>query len=238
MQKRGKKKRLAVKKLAYVTGAFVEKIGPRDIPEWAACRIAETIIRHARLEWIQAKVFFNLSEISIKRGRIGFRLPAPGQYVTQLRQHLALSGLRLRGFKIGKLETELKNASAARNALAHSVYVRDPAGKIRIQLVSGTWDLDRQKYEPVYRAISPETPVLTKSWLNRQRSAVNIALRHAIALQRATNRALRALQDKRRTKPALDRRNRGQSQNRLLNLQRPPEAPLHIVQAYRRSLGH
>ena len=179
MQRKRTKKRLAIKRLSYVMGAFVDKVAPNQMPEWAASRIAETIIKHGRLEWIQAKVLFNLSEISIKRGRIGFRLPAPGQYVAQLRQHLSLSNIRLRRFRIGKLETELRNAAAARNALAHSVYVRDPKGKIRIQLVSGTWNLDPQHYEPVYRAINPETPLLTKSWLNKQRRAVNVALRHA-----------------------------------------------------------
>src|SRR3954464_8441006 len=94
------------------------------LPASIAETIGRTIARHSYLEWVLGQVLYSLLEISIKQGRKVVQRPSPRAYVA------AVEGL----FVFHKLDStfdftdfarRLDRADRVRDALAHSVYMRD-----------------------------------------------------------------------------------------------------------------
>ena len=178
------------------------------LPAHIAEAVGRIVTRHSYLEWVMGQVLYSLLEISIKQGRKVVRRPEPRQYVAAVQGLYAFHGLQT-GFDFVSLGARIEAADRARDAVAHSVYMRDVnEGGDRVHLVRGSWALDTPD-DSVSRDIWPEAPVVDRALLTQMRQEVEAAVKAAQALQDETNRLLRELHEARRTDPRLNRRRAG-----------------------------
>lgn len=189
------------KKKAYFQSRLLPVAHP--LKSSIAASIGRTVTRHSYLEWVQAKIIHKLMEISIKQGRLAVRVPPPGKYGDLVQNLLEFQKITI-DFSFNQLGRKLERADRARNALAHSVYIKD-GDKTYIQLVTGAWEFP-QDVLPVKRALVPETPLVNRAFLDKQRKAVEAALKAVLELQRIVQDALHALHEKRRTANEWNRR--------------------------------
>jgi hypothetical protein len=177
----------------------------KGLPSAVAASIGRTVVRHSYLEWSLAKTIYNLLGISIKQGRAAVRLPAINRYVATvetLMEHLDIQIV----FNFNTLGKKIVAADNARNTLAHSIFVRDKETKqLKIQLVHGNWELDQHTI-PVSRVLNPEGKPVDRRFLAEKRATVEAAICVADELRRLLNAQLQALNEKRHTRSAMDRR--------------------------------
>src|SRR6476659_7754112 len=96
----------------------------QPLPEATAAAVGRMIARHSYLEWILGQVLYSLLEISIKQGRKVVQRPTPRAYVAAVQGLLAFHQLETK-FDFADFARRLERADRARDALAHSVYMRD-----------------------------------------------------------------------------------------------------------------
>jgi hypothetical protein len=178
------------------------------LPTAIAETIGRCIARHSYLEWLLGQVLYSLLEISIKQGRMVVRRPEPRQYVA------AVQGL----FAFHKLETlfafddfarALDRADRARDALVHSVFMRDSNSRsLKVHLVRGSWALrvDPEDFDIDRRDQWNDAPVLDRALLSRLRDDIEDAVKRAEKLQAHTDKLLRQLHEQRRVNPHMNRR--------------------------------
>ena len=175
------------------------------IPAALAESIGRTIARHSYLEWILGQVLYSLLEISIKQGRKVVQRPSPRAYAAAVEGLLAFHQLQAK-FDFTEFARRLERADRARDALAHSVYMRDMNSRaLKPHLVRGSWALDDEA-DFVSRDAWPETPVLDRDLLARLRKDVEDAVAKAEKLQAQTDKLLREMHERRRTNPSFNRR--------------------------------
>lgn len=175
----------------------------RGLPRNAAASMGRTIARYSLMDWYLSKMVFNLLGISIKQGRTAVRVPRH-QFLRTVKLLLAFHGVKV---VIGAKEFRhaMEKAGAARNALAHSVFIKDSAKRLRIQLVSGTWNLG-DEFEPVARSLQPETPLFDRAFLSAARRDVDAAYTMVLNLHKLVLIAVTAANVSRRSNPRLERR--------------------------------
>jgi hypothetical protein len=167
--------------------------------------IGRTIARHSYLEWVLGQVVYSLLEISIKQGRKIVQRPQPAHYVATVQGLFVFHKLETR-FDFGELCRRIETADRARDALAHSVYMRDVnRGPSRVHLVRGSWAHGGDE-EIVSKDLWPEAPVLDRALLAKLRKDVEDAVSRAEKLQQLTDKLLRELHERRRKDPRLNRR--------------------------------
>ena len=175
------------------------------LPATIAENIGRAVARHSYLEWVMGQVLYSLLEISIKQGRKVVRRPDPRQYVAAVQGLFAFHELET-SFDFADLGRRIEAADRARDALAHSVYMRDVNVRgDRVHLVRGSWALPAPD-ESVSRDVWPDAPVVDRNFLARMRRDVEEAVHAAEKLQAETDRLLRQLHEARRTNPRLNRR--------------------------------
>jgi hypothetical protein len=184
------------------------------LPSNIAASIGRTLVRHTYMESLQRKVLNLLLEISIKQSRLVVRIPQPKQFPNLVQTLLQYHGLYPKvKINYNDLGAAIDAADRARNALAHSLILKNPQGPgYLIQLVRGSWELDQDVFS-VTRALQPQTVALHRAYLSARRKEVEkaiIGMRNLLALISAT---MKALHEKRRTEAAWDRRRRPQSGN-------------------------
>jgi hypothetical protein len=175
------------------------------LPAAVAESIGRSIARHSYIEWLLGQVLYSLLEISIKQGRKVVQRPEPRQYVAAVQGLFAFHKIES-SFRFEDFVRRLEKADRARDALAHSVYMRDiNARGTRIHLVRGSWALPVD-VETVARDQWPDAPVLDKDLLDALRDDIEDGVKHAEKLQAVTDKALRELHEQRRTNPRFNRR--------------------------------
>jgi hypothetical protein len=175
------------------------------LPSAVAAVLGRAIARHSYLEWILGQVLYSLLEISIKQGRKVVQRPEPRQYAAAVQGLFAFHKLES-SFRFDDFARRLERADRARDALAHSVYMRDSNGPVsKIHLVRGSWALPVD-VDSVSRDEWPDAPVIDRELLGRLRDDIEDAVARAEKLSALTNRLLRELHEKRRTHPGLNRR--------------------------------
>ena len=191
------------KKIAKL-GMVLEPI-QQVLPYNVAAMVGKTINRFALIEVTQQHIFAGLLGISIKQVRVVIRISRPGVFIQAIKLLIEFLELNV-STKWSTLRKALDKADSARNALAHSIFLRSKGTKIlKIQLTSSTWDLGHE-YEPVSRMLIPEGKLADMKFLREQREHVEIALKMTQKLERQIERELRALNKKRQSTPSLDRR--------------------------------
>ena len=184
----------------------------KGLPSAVAASIGRTVARHSYLEWSLAKTIYNLLGISIKQGRAAVRLPAINRYVATVETLMDFHKIQL-AFNFNAFGKKILAADHARNALAHSIFVRDKETRqLVIQLVHGNWELDQHTI-PVSRVLNPEGRPVDRRFLAEKRATVEDAIRAADELRGLVNAQLQALNEKRRTQRPMDRRRSRQSEN-------------------------
>ena len=168
-----------------------------------AASIGRTIARYTYLESILASIIHRLLEISIKQGRVSIRLPRASEYPKLVKTLLQYHKLYA-DFQYAQLGKKLEGADAARNILAHSLYLKD-GNVIKVQIVRGSWEFE-QDVESVSKALQPDSPIVDRAFLSGQRAKVEEAIRWANQLHRLVFSALHALNEKRSLQKSLDRR--------------------------------
>ncbi len=175
------------------------------IPDTIAASIGRTVARHSYLEWVLGQILYGLLEISIKQGRAVVQRPQPRQYVASIQGLCAFQKIQC-DFDFDELVRLVEAADRARDALVHSVYMRDVNVRgERIHLVHGSWARP-QDAEVIRTGEWPATPVLDRAMLTQLRKAVEDAVKRAEALQQLIDRLLRELHEMRRTNPKFNRR--------------------------------
>jgi hypothetical protein len=177
----------------------------QPLPSHIAESIGRTIARHSYMEWVLGQVLYSLLEISIKQGRKIVQRPQPRHYVAAVQGLFAFQKLDT-GFDFPELCRRIETADRARDALAHSVYMRDVNARgDRVHLVRGSWAHEGDD-EIVSRDQWPQAPVLDRALLARLRKDVEDAVSRAEKLQQLTDKLLRQLHERRRKDPRLNRR--------------------------------
>lgn len=175
-----------------------------------ATSIGRTVARHAYLDSVLASILYSLLSISVKQGRVAIRMPPARSYaqtIEKLFRYLKIDTI----YNFNSLGRKLDAADRARNILAHSLYLDDKdSGKVRIQIVVGSWELG-ENVESEPRAITPETPIVDRAFLSKKRAAVEAAIKRAQKLQLVTGYALATLNKKRRTQAEWNRRHHPQT---------------------------
>jgi hypothetical protein len=175
------------------------------LPATIAESIGRSIARHSYLEWLLGQVLYSLLEISIKQGRKVIQRPDPRQYVAAVQGLFAFHKIES-SFRFDDLVRRLDKADRARDALAHSVYMRDTnARSLKIHLVRGSWALPFD-IDTVSRDQWPDAPVLDRELLASLRDDIEAAVQRAEKLQALTDRLLRKLHEQRRSNPQFNRR--------------------------------
>lgn len=177
------------------------------IPSAVAEAVGRGIARHTYLEWILGQVLYSLLEISIKQGRKVVQRPTPAAYAAAVQGLFAFHKLDS-AFDFADLARRVERADAARDALAHSVYMQDVnSRKPKLHLVHGSWAREGD-YERMARDAWPEAPVIDRALLGKLRKDIEDAVARAEKLRDHTDGLLRKLHEKRRTDPKRDRRRR------------------------------
>ena len=174
------------------------------LPAMLATAIGHVIARHSYLEWVMGQVLYSLLEISIKQGRKVVQRPTPRAYAGAVQGLYAFHRIESR-FDFADFSRRVEKADRARNAVVHSVFMRDAnASTLKIHLVQGCWAIDDP--ETVGRDGWPDAPALDRALLARLRKEVEDAIARAEKLQAQTDRFLRELHERRRTNPRFNRR--------------------------------
>jgi hypothetical protein len=169
-------------------------------PAEIAAAIGAIVARHAYIDWLLGQVMYSLMEISIKQGRVIMKLPRPRVYIAAVKDLYEFHGLETK-YDFENLARRLEEADRVRRELTRSVYMRDSDSKaMRILLARSHWDPGPGG------ELQPELQVLDRDLLAEKRSVVDDAVKSAEKLQVVTNKLLRKAHEKRRTRPALDRR--------------------------------
>jgi hypothetical protein len=176
---------------------------PKSVPQSIAASIGRTLTRHSYLEFLQLRCLYILLEISIKQARLAVKVPRPHSYVALVESLFEFHRIQI-DFPFSKLRGALDKADIARNILAHSVISKD-GNKFRIQIVRGSWELP-EEYESVNRVLLPETPILNRAFLSKQRNDVEDAIKFTLILVRNVHDAMSALHNKCRTEADWNRR--------------------------------
>ncbi|HYC36400.1 MAG TPA: hypothetical protein VEC19_08250 [Usitatibacter sp.] len=175
------------------------------LPPAVAEGVGRIIARHSYLEWVLGQVLYSLLEISIKQGRKVVQRPDPRQYVAAVEGLFAFHRIETR-FDFAALGRRIEAADGVRDALAHSVFMRDVnARAARVHLVRGSWAIGIAD-ESVRRDTWPDAPVVDAALLTEMRDRVERAVAGAEKLRAETDRRLRRLHEGRRTDPRLNRR--------------------------------
>jgi hypothetical protein len=147
--------------------------------------------------------FYDVLGLSIKAGRTAVRTSQTRHYVRTIEDLMQLHGVAM---DIGgSFAKKLDAADRARNELAHSLFSRDPEGRLHIQLVSGAWTLGEDVL-PVRRTLQPETKRVDRAYLTNKRRTVDDAIKATKHVRSEILRALRSSLERRRTQPDWDRR--------------------------------
>jgi len=177
----------------------------QPLPEAIAAAVGRMIARHSYMEWLLGQVMYSLLEISIKQGRAVVQRPQPKQYVASIQGLCAFQKIDCK-FDFDDLTQRVEAADRVRDALVHSVYMRDVNVRgDRIHLVHGSW-ARAQDAEVIRTGEWPETPVLDRTFLARLRKDVDDAVKCAQGLQKLIDDLLRKLHELRRTNRKYDRR--------------------------------
>jgi hypothetical protein len=180
----------------------------QGLPATIAESIGRTVARHSYLEWLLGHVLYSLLEISIKQGRKVVQRPDPRQYIAAVQGLFAFHKLET-DFNFSGLCRRIEAADRARDALVHSVFMRDVNERgDKVYLVRGSWAVGLEQ-ETDSRDLWPEAPLLDRALLARLRKDVEDAITRAERLQKVTDKVLRKLHDARRTNPRLNRRRGG-----------------------------
>jgi hypothetical protein len=178
----------------------------RELPPGLAATVGRIIARHSYLDWLLANILYALLSIPIKQGRVAIKIPPPPLYVRTVSDLLAFLRLHL-AFNLEALERKLVAAEQARNILCHSVFTRDArSGKIHIELVSGAWD-EAEDVEAARKNIRSESLAVTRAFLAGKRAAIEDAIEATRHFAGRVNDGLQALNEIRRTRRTMDRRN-------------------------------
>ena len=177
----------------------------QPLPEAIAAAVGRMIARHSYMEWLLGQVMYSLLEISIKQGRAVVQRPQPRQYVASIQGLCAFQKVDCK-FDFDDLTQRVEAADRIRDALVHSVYIRDVNVRgDRIHLVHGSWA--RPAHIDVIKTGEwPETPVLDRAWLGSSRKVVEDAVKRAEALLVTIDTLLRQLHELRRSNRKFDRR--------------------------------
>ena len=181
------------------------------LPAAIAQSIGHGIARHSYIEWLLGQVLYSLLEISIKQGRKVVQRPEPRQYAAAVQGLFAFHKIET-SFKFDDFAKRLEKADRARDALAHSVYMRDTNSRgTKIHLVRGSWalpavDVVPGDVETIARDQWPDTPIVDKALLEALREDIEDGVKQAEKLQAVTDKALRELHEARRTNPRFNRR--------------------------------
>ncbi len=170
------------------------------VPEHIAQAIGGAVSRYAILEHIQVHILSSLLGTKRGHGRLVLRINRPDAWVQTIKNLVRNVGIDVKP-KWSGLKTVLDAAHRARNDLAHSLFIRRKG----LLVTAASWDFGNE-YHPEHRALYPEPKKCTRKYLRKQRLAVELAVRRIHALETRINLALGALNEKRRTKPHLDRR--------------------------------
>jgi hypothetical protein len=178
------------------------------LPTAIAESIGRGIARHSYLEWLLGQVLYSLLEISIKQGRKVVQRPEPRQYVAAVQGLFAFHKLET-GFAFEDFARSLDRADRARDALVHSVYMRDTDSRaLKVHMVRGSWALPLDPDDATIdkRDQWPDTPLVDRALLGRLRDEIEDAVKRAEKLQAHTDKLLRQLHEQRRVNPRLNRR--------------------------------
>ncbi|HET9653331.1 MAG TPA: hypothetical protein VFP36_14115 [Usitatibacter sp.] len=177
----------------------------QPLPETIAASIGRTIARHSYMEWVLGQVLYSLLEISIKQGRAVVQRPQPRQYVASIQGLCAFQKIDCK-FDFDGLTHRVEAADRARDALVHSVYMRDiGTDSDRVFLVHGSWARPNEA-EVIRTGEWPDTPVLDRAFLSNARKMMDDAVKSAEELQALVGALLRQLHELRRTNPKYNRR--------------------------------
>jgi hypothetical protein len=175
------------------------------LPEAIASGIGRAIARHSYMEWVLGQVLYSLLEISIKQGRAVVQRPQPRQYAASIQGLCAFQKIECK-FDFDDLSRRIDAADRMRDALVHSVYMRDANVRgDRIHLVHGSW-ARAQEAEVIKTGEWPQTPVLDRAFLSQMRKVIEDAVDRAEDLQKIIDASLRELHEMRRTNRKFDRR--------------------------------
>ena len=177
----------------------------QPLPEAIAASIGRTIARHSYMEWVLGQVLYSLLEISIKQGRAVVQRPQPRQYAASIQGLCAFQRIECK-FDFDDLSLLVDAADRVRDALVHSVYMRDVNVRSeRIHLVHGSWARPHE-VDIIRTGEWPQTPALDRAFLANARKVVEDAVKRAEDLQKLIDALLRQLHEMRRTNPKYNRR--------------------------------
>ena len=176
-----------------------------ELPPSIAAAVGRAIARHSYLDWLLANILYALLSIPIRQGRVAVKIPPPPLYITTVADLLAYLRLHM-DFNLEALQRKLVAADQARNILSHSVFTRDArSGKIHIELVSGAWD-EAQDVEAARKDFRSGSVEVTRAFLAAKRAAIEDAIKATRHFAERINDGLQALNERRRTRRAMDRR--------------------------------
>ncbi len=177
----------------------------QPLPEAIASSIGRAIARHSYMEWVLGQVLYSLLEISIKQGRAVVQRPQPRQYVASIQGLCAFQKIDCR-FDFDDLTRRVEAADRLRDALVHSVYMRDVNARAdRVHLVHGSWARPAE-VDVIRTGEWPDTPVLDRNYLANARKVIDDAVKQAEALLVTVDTLLRQLHELRRSNRKYDRR--------------------------------
>jgi hypothetical protein len=179
----------------------------QPLPEAIASSIGRMIARHSYMEWLLGQVMYSLLEISIKQGRAVVQRPQPRQYAASIQGLCAFQKIDCK-FDFEDLTKRVEAADRVRDALVHSVYMRDVNVRgDRIHLVHGSWARPAEM-DVIRTGEWPDTPVLDRAYLAASRKVIEDAVQRAEALLVTIDTLLRQLHELRRSNRKYDRRRR------------------------------
>jgi hypothetical protein len=177
----------------------------QPLPEAIASSIGRMIARHSYMEWLLGQVMYSLLEISIKQGRAVVQRPQPRQYAASIQGLCAFQKIDCK-FDFEDLTKRVEAADRVRDALVHSVYMRDVNVRgDRIHLVHGSWARPAEM-DVIRTGEWPDTPVLDRAYLAAIRKVIEDAVKRAEALLVTIDTLLRQLHELRRSNRKYDRR--------------------------------
>ena len=177
----------------------------QPLPEAIASTIGRVIARHSYMEWLLGQVMYSLLEISIKQGRAVVQRPQPRQYAASIQGLCAFQKIDCK-FDFDDLTQRVEAADRIRDALVHSVYMRDVNVRgDRIHLVHGSW-ARAAEMDVIKTGEWPDTPVLDRAYLAEVRKVIEDAVKRAEALLVTIDTLLRQLHELRRSNRKYDRR--------------------------------
>lgn len=137
------------------------------------CReIGRIITRWAFVEWGLSQLICYVMDVDFKSGRMAIREPRAEDRCQLLADLVKIKKIKLTTDFI-QLQKDIADACRERDALAHGIWVRDPAtDQLYLRLTKGSWQPDRKnkvsrKVKPEGRATSVETLRETTTKIDR-----------------------------------------------------------------------